>query len=141
MSLSQLYQERLLAHNRAPNNRFELPGATHRARGTDALCGDDIELWLRLAGDRVEAASWSGEACAVTTAAASMLTEWLQGRRPGAVQAGFDRFGDLIADADAPDDPELGDLNVLRAVSAFPSRRRNALLPWKTALEALASQA
>lgn len=139
MSLSALYQQRLLAHNRVPNNHFKLPDATHSARGTDALCGDDIELWLRLDDDRVETASWSGEACAVTTAAASMLTEWLQGRRPGAIRAGFDRFGDLIADADAPDDPDLGDLNALRAVSAFPPRRRNALLPWKTALEALES--
>jgi nitrogen fixation NifU-like protein len=137
MALAELYQARLLEHNRAPNNHFELAGATHTARGTDALCGDDIAFWLKLEDGRVEAASWSGEACAVTTAGASMLTAWLTGRTPDDLRSGFERFRALIADPDAPDDPELGDLNVLRAVAAFPSRRRNALLPWKTALDAL----
>jgi NifU-like protein involved in Fe-S cluster formation len=66
-----------------------------------------------------------------------MLTAWLTGRTPDDLRSGFERFRALIADPDAPDDPELGDLNVLRAVAAFPSRRRNALLPWKTALDAL----
>jgi nitrogen fixation NifU-like protein len=137
MALSELYQERLLAHNRAPNNRFELSDATHSARGTDALCGDDIGIWLKLEGDLIAAASWSGEACAVTTAAASMLTTWLPGRTQDELEAGFERFRALIADERAVDDPALGDLNVLRAVSSFPSRRRNALLPWETTLEAL----
>jgi NifU-like protein involved in Fe-S cluster formation len=44
----------------------------------------------------------------------------------------------LIDDPEVPDDPAFGDLNVLRAVAAFPARRRNALLPWRTALDALA---
>lgn len=138
MPLSRLYQERLLAHNREPSNHREMPDATHQARGVDALCGDDIRLWLKLDGGRIAAASWSGEACAVTTAAASMLTAWLPGRTPTELRAAHDRFAALIEDPEAPDDPGFGDLNVLRAVAAFPSRRRNALLPWRTALDALA---
>lgn len=137
MALSRLYQERLLAHNRQPRNHREMPGATHQARGVDALCGDDIRVWLKLDDGRIAAASWSGEACAVTTAAASMLTAWLPDRTPAELRAACDRFAALIDDPEAPDDPGFGDLNVLRAVAAFPARRRNALLPWRTALDAL----
>jgi len=136
MPLSELYQSALLAHNRHPRRHHELTGATHTARGTDALCGDDIRVWLRLEDGRVADASWSGEACAVTTAAASMLTEWLPGRTPGQLRAGHEQFARLLDDPEAPRVPDLGDLNLLRAVGGFPSRKRNALLPWHTALRA-----
>ena len=137
MPLSRLYQSRLLEHNRDPSNHFALPDATHSARGTDALCGDDLTMWLRIADDVIDAASWSGEACAVTTASASMLTSWLPGRDVDEVRAAAGRFDDLLSDPDRPDDAELGEINTLRAVAAFPSRRRNAQLPWKTVLAAL----
>ncbi len=137
MSLHKLYQSTLLAHNRAPKHHREMPEATHVARGTDALCGDDIRVWLRIESGRVIDASWSGEACAVTTAAASMLTDWLSGRDVDRIAESAAGFKALLGDPDEPDVVELGDLNVLRAVGAFPSRKRNALLPWETVLKAV----
>lgn len=137
MALSELYQSSVLEHNRSPNNHFELEGATHSARGLDALCGDDMRIWLRVEGDRVAEASWSGEACAITTASASMLTDWLAGTEVERIRPAYQRFVRLLDDGDADDDPDLGEINVLRAVGRFPSRKRNALLPWETALDAL----
>jgi len=139
MSLEQLYQSRILEHNRAPHNHFELPDATHTARGLDALCGDDIRIWLRVEDARIVAASWSGEACAITTASASMLTDWLAGRDTGEVEAASETFTALLEDGRSPDAAALGEINSLRVVGRFPSRKRNALLPWKTALDALAA--
>lgn len=140
MSLSQLYQSKILEHNRAPQNHLELPDATHSARGLDALCGDDIQVWLKLGDSRIRAASWTGEACAITTASASMLTDWLVGRRVDEIEPALRRFEALLDDESAPDAPALGDINSLRAVGRYPSRRRNALMPWRTALDALDSR-
>lgn len=137
MSLDQLYQSKILEHNRVPHNHFEMSDATHSARGTDALCGDDIRVWLRAEGGRVAAASWSGEACAITTASASMLSDWLVGREVGEIEAARERFARLLEDQSLPDAPAFGEINALRAVGRFPSRKRNALLPWETALDAL----
>jgi len=137
MALSQLYQARILEHNRAPRNHLELSDATHSARGLDALCGDDLRVWLKIRDGTVEQASWSGEACAITTASASMLSDWLAGRNTDRIQPAYERFVDLLTNTDAEDDTELGEINVLRAVGRFPSRKRNALLPWETALDAL----
>lgn len=141
MSLNELYQSRLLEHNRAPQHRHEMPDATHRARGLDALCGDDLSLWLRVVDGRIEAASWTGEACVVTTASASMLTDWLTGRSRDEVAAAMAAFIELLEAGDGQHRPELGPFNALAAVGRYPSRVRNALLPWKTALEALDSGA
>jgi nitrogen fixation NifU-like protein len=140
MSLNELYHSQLLEHNRAPRRRHELADATHSARGLDALCGDDLSIWLRVIDGRIEAASWSGEACVVTTASASMLSDWLIGRSRDEVATGMKAFIELLQAGDEPDRPELGQFNALAAVGRFPSRVRNALLPWKTALDALDSR-
>jgi len=138
MALDKLYQQVILDHNRSPHHYGRLHGATHSARGQDALCGDDILVELRVSDGKIREAAFSGEACAITTASASMLMEWLVGRRARAVDVNLVRFSQLLEAPDEPDDPELGDINHLRAVSGFPARVRNALLPWRTAIDALA---
>ena len=137
MSLDDLYQSKILEHNRAPHNHFEMSDATHTAHGMDALCGDDIRVWIRVEDGKVAAASWSGEACAITTASASMLSRWLAGRRIEDIGPAFQLFMKLLEKPDQPDAPALGEINTLRAVGRFPSRKRNALLPWNAALDAL----
>ncbi len=140
MFLDQLYQSKILEHNRAPHNHFEMSDATHSAHGMDALCGDDIRVWVRVEDGCVVAASWSGDACAITTASASMLSRWLPGRRIEEIGPAFQLFRASLGNPDQPDASVLGEINALRAVGGFPSRRRNALLPWEAALEALTSK-
>ncbi|RFF31216.1 Fe-S cluster assembly sulfur transfer protein SufU [Wenzhouxiangella sediminis] len=137
MALDKLYQQVILDHNRSPHHYGRLEGATHSARGQDALCGDDILVELRVAGGTIEEAAFSGEACAITTASASMLMDWLPGKSARDIEFGCSRFERLLGDSSLPDDLDLGDINHLRAVSGFPARVRNALLPWRTALAAL----
>lgn len=137
MSLDQLYQSKILEHNRAPHNHFEMPDATHAAHGLDALCGDDIRIWLRVRNGCIEAASWSGEACAITTASASMLTNWLIDRGIDEIEPALRLFQELLDEGRQTDAPALGEISALLVVGRFPSRRRNALLPWKAAMDAL----
>lgn len=133
MALDQLYQQLILDHNRCPRNYGRLPMATHHGRGQDALCGDDILLELKVENELIMAAAFSGEACAVTKASASLLTCWLPGHSLGEVSIWKARFAELLAHPEMPDLPELANINQLRAVSAFPARVRNAMLPWQAA--------
>lgn len=137
MALDQLYQQVILDHNRSPHHNGRLDGATHSARGQDALCGDDILIELRVVEGRIEKAAFSGEACAITTASASMLMDWLVGRSRAETTAAYERFSQLLDEPESTDDPDLGEINHLRSVSGFPARVRNALLPWRTTLSAL----
>lgn len=137
MALDQLYQQLILDHNRSPRNFGPLPGATHAGRRQDAMCGDDLLVELVVEDDRIIAAGFSGEACAVTKASASMLTNWLPDRSVAELLLWTQRFTELLAHPDLPDAPELGEINQLRAVSAFPARVRNALLPWRAAVAAV----
>lgn len=139
MSIQQLYRDIVLEHNRWPRNFKRLACATHSARGQDASCGDDLLIELRVIDDTVHEAAFSGDACAVTQASASLLTVWLRGRSPEQVRSGLVRFTALLQDPASPPDAMLGDLNELQPVGAFPARRRNALLPFRTAVKALDS--
>lgn len=141
MALDRLYQQVILDHNRCPRHFGRLAGATHSARGRDGLCGDDILVELRVSEGRVKEAMFSGTACAITTASASMLMEWLASRSAVAVEEAGERFGQLLGNPNLPDDPVLGEINCLRAVGQFPARVRNARLPWQTVVKALSSKA
>lgn len=138
MTLDQLYQQRILEHNKHPQRFGPLPAATHRGRGLDALCGDDLEVALIVEDGQVVDARFSGEACAVTKASASMLMSWLIGRSVTDVPTGYEAFQTLLANPKAPAAALLGELNDLQPVGAFPARRGNACLPWQATLEALA---
>src|SRR5919106_2378805 len=48
--LSALYQELILDHYRRPRNKGTLEGATHVVSLSNPLCGDEIDLQLRVDG-------------------------------------------------------------------------------------------
>lgn len=140
MTLDQLYQQRILEHNQHPQHFGLLPSATHRGRGIDALCGDDIEVALVVGDGRVLEAKFFGEACAVTKASASMLMPWLIGRPVTEIPTAYAAFQTLLENPEEPAIEFLGELNDLQPVGAFPARRGNACLPWQATLEALSSK-
>jgi nitrogen fixation NifU-like protein len=137
MALDKLYQHIILEHNRHPLRCGRLPLATHSARGVDGLCGDNILIELIIQDGVVQEAMFSGEACAVTKASASMLMHWVVGRPLEDIRRAGDSFRARMTSPDLNDDPDLGDLNHLRAVADFPARVKNALLPWETLARAL----
>ena len=75
-----VYKEAILDHYRHPRNYGDLPNANAQAKEENVLCGDVIEMQLRLNGDRVDAVSFRGEGCAISIASASMLTEFAKGK-------------------------------------------------------------
>ena len=85
--LRDLYQEVIIDHNRRPRNAGRLAQANHRAEGFNPLCGDRLTLYLRVAGGVIEAASFEGAGCAISTASASLMTEALKGKTPEQAEA------------------------------------------------------
>ena len=131
---STLYSETVLAHNRAPRNFGRLADATHTGCADNALCGDHVELQLRLRDDVIEAVHFDGEACAITTACASMLTDALRGQSRTAVAPLRDALAAMFhgATGDLPTD-----FAAFQELRHHPARQRCALLPFDAALAAL----
>ena len=144
--LTDLYQEVLIEHGRKPHNRGELPDATHEAQGYNPLCGDRVQLQVKLdSAGRIVAAMHTGQACAICTASTSIMTERIKGMDESAIEKLHNAFHDLVAgddattDATAPvDEQALGELVALAGVKRFPMRVKCATLPWHTLKQALA---
>ena len=77
----EMYTEMILDYYRHPKNFGEIDNPDIKARDTNPLCGDVIEMHLKLNGNHiVEQARFSGNGCAISQAAASMLTENIEGK-------------------------------------------------------------
>jgi len=138
--LRELYQEVILDHSRKPRNCTALEHADRHADGYNPLCGDRVTVYIRLEGDRIQELSFQGAGCAISTASASLMTEFLRGRTVAEAATLFDRFHDLVT-GDPTDHeaaaPELGKLNVFAGVREYPSRVKCATLAWHTLHAAL----
>lgn len=70
-----LYSDILLDHFRRPRNYGSLTTPDISNEQFNPLCGDRIRLELKLDAGTVCEARFKGDACAICTAAASLLTE------------------------------------------------------------------
>ncbi|HXE56544.1 MAG TPA: SUF system NifU family Fe-S cluster assembly protein [Gemmatimonadales bacterium] len=144
--LTELYQNVILDHNRRPRNFHPLEGeGVRKAEGYNPLCGDQLTVWLKLDGERIDQASFQGSGCAISKASASLMTTAVRGRTRAETVEMFERFHRLVTGRLGPEEREtLGKLAVFAGVAEFPIRVKCASLPWhalKAALEGAAAEA
>lgn len=111
-----LYSEIILDHFRNPRNYGSLPAPDITSEDFNPLCGDRIKIELKIKHPVVEEARFRGDGCAISMAAASLLTE-------------------LIVGVDIKEVQAISDDRLIAALESDikPARRQCALLP----LEAL----
>jgi nitrogen fixation NifU-like protein len=73
--MAALYSDVLLDHFRNPRNYGGLPSPDVTYEEFNPLCGDRIRIELEISANRIVAARFVGDGCAICIAAASMLTE------------------------------------------------------------------
>lgn len=93
----QDYIENILDHHDHPRNRRILDPADIQASGGNPGCGDIVVMYANVNEDgRITDASFQGEGCTISQAAASMLTEEVVGKTLDEVRAMS--FEDVIED-------------------------------------------
>lgn len=138
--LRDLYQEVILDHTKKPRNFGPLEASNRRARGHNPLCGDRIDVSLRLRNGVIEDVHFEGAGCAISTASASLMTEAVKGKTQAEAEALFRGFHALLTEEREGEAPEeLGKLAVFSGVREFPVRVKCATLPWHTLKSALAN--
>ncbi len=139
--LTELYQSVILDHNRKPRNFGVLEGANRTAEGKNPLCGDEVQVELRVDGDIITDVRFTGHGCAISKASASLMTAAVKGKTQAEADRLFQRFHALVLGQDASAGAELGQLVVFSGVSRFPVRVKCASLAWHTLKAALADAA
>jgi nitrogen fixation protein NifU and related proteins len=141
--LSELYQQVILDHNKKPRNFRKLESANHSAEGFNPLCGDQLTVYLNLEDDAVKEISFEGSGCAISKAAASMMTQAVKGKSKQEAEQLFKEFhGMVTGELDEENTSNsLGNLKIFSGVREFPVRVKCASLPWHTMHAALNNQA
>ena len=75
-----IYREIILDHYRNPRNKGKLLDANVSIHDSNPLCGDEIDIHLKVDGDEVKDIKFEGRGCAISQASASMLTEMIMGK-------------------------------------------------------------
>ncbi|MEE9249480.1 MAG: SUF system NifU family Fe-S cluster assembly protein [Dehalococcoidia bacterium] len=137
--VSDLYQQAVLDHNRKPRNFRRLPDPDGTAEGYNPLCGDLINVDVKMDGDVIREIGFEGGGCAISRASASMMTEVVKGMTRDEAREFFDSFRTAVTEGidffEAMD--KLGKLAALTGVSEFPARVKCAVLAWYTLRAAL----
>ena len=114
------YTDVILEHFRRPHNKGRHPNPNASAEGANPLCGDRIRIECEVSGARVVSAMFTGDACAICVASASLMSERVRGMA-------------------VPEVMTIADQSVIDALQGAvpPARRRCATLPLDTLRQAL----
>jgi nitrogen fixation NifU-like protein len=137
--LSELYQQVILDHNKRPRNFHKLETANRTAEGHNPLCGDQLTIYMQIEDEVVKDLSFEGSGCAISKAAASMMTQSLKGKTRKEAETLFDEFHRMVTgELDEQQTPnQLGRLTIFAGVRDFPARVKCASLSWHTMNAAL----
>src|SRR3989338_274434 len=139
--LDELYREVILDHFKHSAHAGNLPGADHTAEGNNPLCGDELAVFLKLTGGRIQRARFQGKGCAISRATASMLMQQIEGKSLDEVGRLIEALKRLMQGEEPDPSVELGDLEALAGVHKFPVRVKSAALSWNVLEQALKDDA
>lgn len=84
------YRDEIIDHYKNPRNFGELEHADVVLNESNSSCGDMIQIHIKKEGNKIKEMKWRGVGCAISTAAASMLSE----KVVGMTKEDLDKFGE-----------------------------------------------
>ncbi len=139
-NLNDLYRDIIMEHYRYPRGHDHIDHPDIANEGHNPSCGDDIDIQLKLDGDKVKRVWVSCAGCAISVASGSMLAEIIEGKSLDEVKKIAKYIKAMLKGEDTEELKEhidLGDLEALKGVRKFPVRIKCALLSWTTLVDAL----
>ncbi len=131
MNLDEVYQELLLDHYKSPRCKGVLLNPDGKVDLHNPLCGDQISLTVKFSNDEIANIAFTGHGCSISQAAASMMSELLQGKSKLEAQRLSALFRRMIrSEIDGAALNDLGDAIALEGVKKHSARIKCALLAW-----------
>jgi len=75
-----MYSAAVLDHSSHPRNMGDLPDATAVVQVSNPVCGDELQLAVRVENGRIAAARFRTRGCTTAVACSSLLTELMLGK-------------------------------------------------------------
>jgi len=142
MDLKELYQDIILEHGKSPRNFGKCIDHSHKAKGHNPLCGDQVQVYLKLNKNKhVEELTFEGSGCAISIASTSIMTELIKGKSFEVAKNIVDEFLNMIKNGSKIKTKELNEdqktkIMSLSGVKQYPMRVKCATLSWHTLISA-----
>lgn len=141
--LQDLYREVLMDYFRDAARKGKLEPADFRSHGINPVCGDEIEVAMKMGADgRIELIRFMGHGCVISQASSAMMAEALEGRSPERARQLVAAFKNMMISGTSAENlpEELETLKALEGVRKFPMRVKCATLAWNTLHQGLAQR-
>lgn len=92
-------------------------------------CIDDLDFMIKIENGIIKDARFDGEACAISTAASSVMMDLIIGKTVKEAQEIIDNYNNMI-DEKTYDENLLGEANAFSGISKQANRKKCALLPF-----------
>jgi nitrogen fixation NifU-like protein len=76
-----IYREEFMEIYKNPMNEGKLENPTVIEHGVNEACGDEMDLYLKIEGDRVVDASFKAQSCSVSVVSSAILTDEIKGKK------------------------------------------------------------
>lgn len=134
MNMEEIYSQIILDHSRNQANKHDLEDADITEPGHNPSCGDEIVLQLKMDGDIIKEAAFTGDGCAISQAATSVMCDIIVGKTKEEAKKLADIYVRMIKREDVTDSELelLEDAVAFKNIQNMPQRVKCALLSWKT---------
>lgn len=134
MDMEEIYSQIILDHSRNQANKHDLPDADIKEPGHNPSCGDEIVLQLKMDGDIIKDAAFTGDGCAISQAATSVMCDIIVGKTKEEAKKLADIYIRMIKREEVSDEELelLEDAVAFKNIQNMPQRVKCALLSWKT---------
>lgn len=132
--MASIYTAALMEHNAHPDYKYQMDEPTCTHDGVNPSCGDELTLALRLRGDRIEEAAFTGHGCAISQASADIMADLITGETVEEAKRLSELFLAMIRgeELSSEDYEDLDEAAQLKDISHMPARVKCAELAWRT---------
>ena len=138
-NLDELYNNLIMEHSMNSYNKKKLEKCDFCEKGHNPNCGDEIELELKLIGNKIEDMAFTGHGCAISQSSTSIMIDVLKGKTIQEAKEIIKIFIEMIKREITNEEElkRLEDAIAFKNVSNMPARVKCALLAWHTMDELL----
>lgn len=108
-----------------------------QGRRVSKVCGSEVEVDLKLKGGAVSDCALRVKACALGQASSSLLARHLSGATPAQLRALQATMESMVRDDGPSPEGRFAELEMLRAIHAYPPRHASTLLVFGAVVDAL----
>lgn len=130
--LDDLYESIILDHYHNPRNKDFIEEPDFDEEINNPFCGDELRIQAKIIDDKVKEISVSGRGCAISQASASLLAEYVKGKKISEIFYAVDVVRSMLKgeEISEEDRDNIQDIDALVGVRKFPIRIKCALLSW-----------